>query len=83
LERSRVKPGTRRKVERGRTIDFFTDLIADERFEAADDLELATRKLTVEVGELRASLAELRVMLASDKARPLDLPNPFSPRRFN
>jgi hypothetical protein len=66
-------------VERGRTIDFLADLIADARAMAADDLELATRSLTAELIDLKATLAELRLVLATDKTRQLDLPNPLSP----
>jgi hypothetical protein len=57
------------------------------RAEQADELERATRSLNIELGELRATLAELRAVLATDKARKgdgiVDLPNPISPRRVN
>jgi hypothetical protein len=39
-----------------------------------DELERSVRSLTVELGELKATLAELRVALATDKSQPLDLP---------
>ena len=56
------------------------------RAEQADELERATRSLNIELGELRATLAELAV-LATDKARKgdgiVDLPNPISPQRVN
>ena len=42
------------------------------RAEQADELERATRSLNIELGELRATLAELRAVLATDKARKGD-----------
>jgi hypothetical protein len=62
-------------------------VIAEMRAEQADELERATRSLNIELGELRATLAELRAVLATDKARKgdgiVDLPNPISPQRVN
>jgi hypothetical protein len=52
---------------------------------ANDDLERATRSLTIELQELRATLAELRAVVATErvgKAEVIDLPSPLA-RRIN
>jgi len=48
--------------------------IAELRAEASNDLERATRSLTAEVADLKATLAELRLALAADRTVPLELP---------
>jgi hypothetical protein len=57
------------------------ELIADLRAETNDDLERATRSLTAEFADLKATLAELRVTLASDKSKAVPLDLPALPRR--
>ena len=45
--------------------------------EVNDYLERATRSLTVELAELKATLAEVRLAFATDRTQALDLPNPY------
>src|SRR5262245_7300651 len=54
--------------------DVLIGVIAELRAEASDDLERATRSLTAELADLKATLAELRLALASDRTKPLELP---------
>jgi hypothetical protein len=42
--------------------------------EANDDLERAVRSLTVELADLKATLAEVRLAFATDHTQALDLP---------
>ena len=48
--------------------------------EVNDDLERAVRSQTVELAELKATLAEARLAFATDRTQALDLPNPLSKR---
>jgi hypothetical protein len=50
------------------------EVIAEMRATATDDLEHAVRLLTVELADLKATLAELRLALATDRTQALDLP---------
>ena len=54
--------------------DVLAEINAELRAEANSDLERATRSLTAELVDLKATLAELRLALASDRSTPLDLP---------
>lgn len=66
-------------AERERTLALLGDLVAEIQDAQADDLELATRSLVVELADLKATLAELRVVLAPEKSRGIiDLPNLLS-----
>jgi len=42
--------------------------------EMNDDLERAVRSLTVELADLKATLAEVRLAFATDRTQALDLP---------
>jgi hypothetical protein len=44
------------------------------RATANDDLERAVRSLTVELADLKATLAEVRLAFATDRTQALDLP---------
>src|SRR5262245_42204641 len=59
------------------------EIIAELRAEASNDLEHATRSLTAELADLKATLAELRLALASDRTKPLDLPRLPAGRELN
>jgi hypothetical protein len=48
--------------------------------EVNDDLERAVRTLTVELADLKATLAEARLAFATDRTQALDLPNPLPKR---
>jgi hypothetical protein len=48
--------------------------------ELNDDLERAVRSLTVELADLKATLAGARLAFATDRTQALDLPNPLSKR---
>src|SRR5262245_64810350 len=63
--------------------DVLAEVIAELRAEASNDLERATRSLTAELADLKATLAELRLALASDRTKPLDLPALPSRRAVN
>ena len=45
-----------------------------------DDLERAGRSPTVELADLKATLAEVRLAFAADRTQALDLPNPLPKR---
>jgi hypothetical protein len=61
-------------ADRQFTLDVLAEVIAEIQAQATDDLERATRLLTAELADLKATLAELRLTMASDKSVPLDLP---------
>jgi hypothetical protein len=42
--------------------------------EVNDDLERAVRSLTVELADLKATLAEVRLVFATDRTQALELP---------
>jgi flagellar motor switch/type III secretory pathway protein FliN len=78
------------EVEREFTTQVLAGVVAELQRTASDDLERATRALTVELGELRATLAELRAAVAIERVErtgkatePIDLPSPLSARRVN
>jgi hypothetical protein len=48
--------------------------------EVYDDLERAVRSLTVELADLKATLAEVRLAFATDRTQALELPNPLPKR---
>ena len=48
--------------------------------EVNDDLERAVRSLTVELADLKATLAEVRLAFATDRTQALELPNPLPKR---
>src|SRR5262245_58571300 len=60
--------------ERERMRAVLIELIAEMRDETAANLERATRSLTAELADLKATLAELRLVLARDRTTPIDLP---------
>ena len=45
-----------------------------------DNLERSVRSLTIELGELKATLAEVRLAFATDRTQALELPNPLPKR---
>lgn len=49
-------------------------VVAEMRATANDDLERAVRSLTVELADLKATLAEVRLAFATDRTQALDLP---------
>jgi hypothetical protein len=55
-------------------------VIAEMRAAANDDLEHAVRLLTVELADLKATLAEMRLVFATDRTQALELPNPLPKR---
>jgi hypothetical protein len=59
------------------------EAVGEARAGTADDLERATRSLTVEIRELRAAVAELHVLTASEKSAPVDLPRLPPTRELN
>jgi len=77
--RSREAISRERQFQR----DVLAEVIAELRAEASNDLERATRSLTAELADLKATLAELRLALASDRTKPLDLPALPSSRAVN
>jgi hypothetical protein len=48
--------------------------------EVNDDLERAARLLTVELADLKVTLAEVRLAFATDRTHALELPNPLAKR---
>jgi hypothetical protein len=56
------------------------EVVAEIRATTNDDLERAVRTLTVELSDLKATLAEVRLAFATDRTQALDLPNPLSKR---
>ena len=48
--------------------------------EVNDDLERAVRSLTVELADLKATLAEVWLAFATDRTQALELPNPLPKR---
>jgi hypothetical protein len=50
------------------------EVIAEMRATTNDDLERALRSLTVELADLKATLAEVRLAFATDRTQALDLP---------
>ena len=67
-------------AERRYQAELLTELIAEFRGEAADELERATRSLTIELADLKATLAEVRQVVAGERSKVLDLP-PLPARR--
>jgi hypothetical protein len=63
--------------------DVLIGVIAELRAEASNDLERATRSLVVELADLRATLRELRLVLAGDRSTPVDLPALPARHEFN
>ena len=59
---------------------FNREVMAGVIAEVNDNLERAVRSLTVEVADLKATLAEVRLAFATDRTQALDLPNPLSKR---
>jgi hypothetical protein len=49
-------------------------VVAEIRATTNDDLERAVRTLTVELSDLKATLAEVRLAFATDRTQALDLP---------
>jgi hypothetical protein len=56
------------------------EVLATVLAEVNDDLERAVRSLTVELADLKATLAEVRLAFATDRTQALDLPNPLPKR---
>ena len=44
------------------------------------EVERALRSLTIELADLKATLAEVRLAFATDRTRALELPNPLPKR---
>jgi hypothetical protein len=59
---------------------FNRKVLAGVLAEVDNDLERAVRLLTVELAELKATLAEVRLVFATDRTQALDLPNPLPKR---
>ena len=59
---------------------FNRQVMAEVRAEVNDDLERAVRPLTVELADLKATLAEVRLAFATDRTQALELPNPLPKR---
>jgi hypothetical protein len=59
---------------------FNREVLAEVLAEVNDALERAVRSLTVELADLKATLAEVRLAFASDRTQALDLPNPLPKR---
>ena len=59
---------------------FNREVMAAVLAEVNDDLERAVRSLTVELANLKATLAEVRLAFATDRTQALDLPNPLPKR---
>jgi hypothetical protein len=53
---------------------FNRQVMAEALGEVHDDLERAVRSLTVELADLKATLAEVRLAFATDRTQALDLP---------
>jgi hypothetical protein len=53
---------------------FSREVLAGVLAEVNDDLERAVRSLTVELADLKATLAEVRLAFATDRTQALDLP---------
>jgi hypothetical protein len=53
---------------------FNREVMATVLAEVNDDLERAVRSLTVELADLKATLAEVRLAFATDRTQALDLP---------
>lgn len=70
-------------AEREYQHELLAHLIADIRAETSDDLKIATRSLAAEVADLRAKFAELRLALADERGKAIDLPNPLRSHRAN
>jgi hypothetical protein len=56
-------------AEHQRLTALLTELMSEMRGENGDELERAMRALTIELGELRATLAEVRATLPTSVAR--------------
>jgi len=74
----RIEAALARFRDRGR--ELLTEIIAEIRAEATDDLERATRSLTAELADLKATLAELRLVLCGERASLVKLTNPLQHR---
>jgi hypothetical protein len=61
-------------AERQHMATLLAELVAEVRAEAADDLERSVRTLNGELADLKATLAELRLVIASEKAAVVELP---------
>jgi hypothetical protein len=59
---------------------FNRQVMAGVLAEVNDDLERAGRSLTVELADLKATLAEVRLAFATDRTQALELPNPLPKR---
>jgi hypothetical protein len=59
---------------------FNRQVMAGVLVEVNDDLERAGRSLTVELADLKATLAEVRLAFATDRTQALELPNPLPKR---
>jgi hypothetical protein len=60
--------------------EVMAEVIAQIRDDAKDDLEHAVRLLTVELADLKVTLAEVRLAFATDRTQALELPNPLPKR---
>jgi L-rhamnose isomerase len=70
-------------AEREHTNALLVELVAEMQAQANDDLEKATRSLTVELLDLKATLAELRVVLATERRQKQSGTVIDLPRRVN
>jgi hypothetical protein len=78
----RARSGAKRVLGTGRAEErrFNRQVMAEVLAEVNDDLERALRSLTVELADLKATLAEVRLAFATDRTQALDLPNPLPKR---
>jgi hypothetical protein len=64
----------------GFTRGVLAEVLAEVRATTSDDLERAVRSLTIELADLKATLAEVRLAFATDRTQALELPNPLPKR---
>ena len=65
--------GEHRRFQR----DVLAMLVAEIRAETATELAAEVRRLTVEIGDLRSALDELRALLRAEHAKTIDMPSPL------
>jgi hypothetical protein len=73
------------EVERERLSEILMCLIAEMRDEQSDSLERSIRSLSIELGEVRATLSEVRTVVATNtkSGDTIDLPNIRAVRSVN
>jgi hypothetical protein len=58
-------------------------MLKEEREQSKQELSDEIRKLRIELTNLETTLAELKGIIASERAGVIDTPNPLAPRRDN